>query len=182
MKYAVISTSLHPQSKGRELSKFIFEYGKSLEMDIVYVDMQEYKEFPHCDAGASMAHPNVLELQEKLENIDGIILTVPIYNYTCSGLVKSMIEGLGARVWKHKVISLCAVVGSKLSFLSPVSFTHSFTVDFQSIVVPKFLLVSGEDRDENRFKEDVYTRAKSLVQTTKLFTESNQVYIALRHV
>ena len=180
MKYAVISTSLHSQSRGRELSKFMFEYAKNCAMDVLYVDMQEYKDFPHCDAGPSMSHPLVTELQEKLENVEGIIFTTPIYNYTCSGLVKSMIEGLGARVWKHKVISLCAIVGSKVSFLSPVSFTHSFTVDFQSIIVPKFLVVSGEDRVESGFKEEVLARARSLVETTKLFTESNQSYIASR--
>jgi NAD(P)H-dependent FMN reductase len=176
VKYGVINGSLNPESKGEILSKKALEYGESLGMDISYLDMKLFSDLPFCDGSSSYSHPKVKELYDLFYPLDGFIYSFPVYNYTGNAFMKNLVELIG-KVFTNKVLGLCAMAGSDVSFLSPFFLTHSFVADFQTIIVPKYVLASYADIKEGTFSKELFDRVEALVETVKLFTESNEIYI-----
>lgn len=116
MRYLVLSTSLHPESRSRVLARAGADRITSLITgdDVVrWFDIADL-ELPHCDGHTCWNHEHAVQLTDAVREADGVLLTVPIYNYGASAAAKTVVE-LAGDAWRGKVVALACAAGGLFS-------------------------------------------------------------------
>ncbi len=145
MKYAVISCSLHVQSRSRILAESAMAAFKTRGVASPdYIDLTECS-LPMCDGGAAYGDDHVIKLKQRLTEVDGYLIAAPIYNFDVNAAAKNMIEMMGRDVWTDKIVGFLCAAGGKSSYMSVMAFASSLMLDFRTVVVPRFVYVTGED-------------------------------------
>lgn len=150
---------------------------KAKEKKVDWLDLVEHP-LPFCDAGKAYSHPGLAEVANMVQRASGIILSGPVYNFDYNAAAKNLIELTGARAWSGKIVGLMAAAGGRSSYMSLLSLANSLTLDFRSVVLPRFVYATGDAFGPNREIEDtsVRERVASLVEDCVLFTENLVAY------
>lgn len=157
----VISTSLNSESKSRILAKEALNKLNE-SVDYEWLDLQEFK-LPLCDGATAYGHEHVPIVKEKIEKADGIILSIPIYNFASGSSAKNLIE-LTGRAWSEKTVGFLCAAGGKSSYMSVMSLANSLMLDFRSIIVPSFVYADGSCFEgDDLADKDIESRIKKLV-------------------
>src|SRR5262245_2088533 len=109
MAHLVISSSLNPVSRSRILARRAMALLEEQNAAAEYIDLQELS-LPQCDATKCYEDPQVRELGVRIAKCDGIILAIPIYNYSVGAPAKNLIELTGS-AWSRKPVSFLCVAG-----------------------------------------------------------------------
>ncbi len=99
---------------------------------------------PPCDGRSCYQHEATMNLSGALSEADAIVLIAPIYNYDLNAAAKNLIELTGS-AWKGKAVGLVCVAGGGKSYLAPLSFLNSLSIDHRCLVSPRYVYVSGSD-------------------------------------
>ena len=140
MKVLIISTSLNKDSKSRILAKYV---KSRLDCDIEFIDLFHF-DLPMCDAGKCYEFTNVIELKKQIENADGVIFALPIYNYNINSSAKNVIE-LAGKSLSEKLIGILCSAGGSSSYMAPLSFVNSLMLDFRCLILPRFVYSTYND-------------------------------------
>ena len=98
MTYLIISTSLRLGSRSQIMAKHLEKsFGKE---EVKFFDLQETP-LPMCDGDKCYDLPEVLDFREKIKEADGIIMSIPVYNFNVSSGAKNIVE-LGGRMLYDK--------------------------------------------------------------------------------
>lgn len=132
----VISCSLSKDSKSRHLALAAYEFLQKMKIPASWADLREidlnvYRPYGETDGP-------VKELQDKISAADGILIAAPVYNYDVNSTAKSLIEHVGSTL-NDKVVGMMVAAGGVNSFMAPISFMNSLMLDFQCVIVPKFV-------------------------------------------
>lgn len=147
MAILVISASLRAASKSRELAEAVMPRFAAQGVAAEFIDMRDYP-LPFCDAGGCYGDPNVAALRTKIAEADAIVVATPIYNYTCSGTVKNLVE-LTGKAWQDKAVGFLCAAGGQSSYMAIMGLANSLMLDFRCVVVPRFVYISEQDAPLN---------------------------------
>ena len=177
MNYLVISTSLSEKSRSRVMARVAYDDLKAKGKKVEWLDLVEHP-LPFCDAGKAYSHPEVGVVSQMVGRASGIVLSGPVYNFDYNSAAKNLIELTGAQAWSGKIVGLMAAAGGRSSYMSLLSLGNSLTLDFRSVVLPRFVYATGEAFGANREIEDdaVRQRIDRLVEDCVLFTENLVAY------
>jgi FMN reductase len=126
-------------------------------VEATFLDLSETK-LPFCDAGACYSDPNTQAVNELIENADGIILSTPIYNYSCSASAKNLVELTGQK-WTGKIVGFLCAAGGPGSYMAIMGLANHLMLDFRSVIVPRFAYAQG-GAFINDTVEDEYMRGR----------------------
>lgn len=143
----IISCSYHPDSRSRVLAHAAKEALLAAGEKVDFFDLRDV-DLPLCDGHSTYEHPSVMEAQERVKKAKGILLAVPIYNYTVNAVTKNFIEHTG-KVWKGKPVGLMAAAGGKGSYMALLPFFGSLMLDFHCYVLPQFVYATSDQMSEN---------------------------------
>lgn len=155
LKILVVSTSLNPSSKSRNIAKAIQNSLESSGADVDWVDLQDHV-LPFCDGQDSNKTPEALALRKKVDGADGIVMAAPVYNYDLNAAAKNFIE-LTGRAWTGKVVALAVAAGGQRSGMSPLGMMNSLMLDFRCIVLPRYVYLSRGSYTDDGLPNDAAT-------------------------
>lgn len=170
MKYLIISCSLNQNSKSRVLAKELLDKCNELELDIDFMDLQDYK-LPICDGSSCYSNPEVHKVFSKIQKAKGIILCTPVYNFYASSAAKNLIELTGKDAWNDKIVGFMCAAGGVSSYMSVMNLANSLMLDFRCVIIPKFVY-ADRSKFGNVLDEDIKTRIGELADSFKNFVES----------
>ena len=142
MSYLVVACSLNPESRSRVLAQ---QAEEALRQAGTTVDFMSLKDIPLplCDGDSAYAQPEVISIAERVKKAEGILLSVPVYNYDANAAAKNLVE-LTGKSWEDKVVGFLCAAGGQGSYMSIMSLANSLMLDFRCIVLPRFVYVTGE--------------------------------------
>ena len=177
MNLLVISTSLNPESKSATLAGYIYKNLKRTANNIQFLDTRILG-LPICAGSSSMDNPSVQKLQAAISEADGVLMGCPIYNYNVGATAKNILELGGRLAWRNKVVGLLFTAGGERSFASVIPFIGSLLLDFQTIIIPKYVYSTQgicEDNNENSDIADrLDTLTRDLIKYTRAFHNINE--------
>lgn len=171
MSHLVISSSLNPASRSRILATRAFTLMQEQKTVAEYIDLRTLG-LPACDGAECYTHPAVQELGVKISRADGIILAVPIYNYSIGATAKNLIE-LTGQAWSRKPVSFLCAAGGQASYMAVMALANMLMLDFRSYILPRFVYAS-----ETAFEGDdivdtaVLDRLRDLTTTIVKFSDA----------
>ena len=129
--------------------------------DVEFFDLQE-NPLPMCDGDECYDLPEVLAFREKVENAEGIIMAIPVYNFNVSSGAKNVVE-LGGRMLYDKTFGFICAAGAKSSYMSVMSLANSLMIDFRCYIIPKFVYATKHDFENNKIiNSDIEERIEEL--------------------
>ena len=129
--------------------------------DVEFFDLQE-NPLPMCDGDECYDLPEVLAFREKVENAEGIIMAIPVYNFNVSSGAKNVVE-LGGRMLYDKTFGFICAAGAKSSYMSVMSLANSLMIDFRCYIIPKFVYATKHDFDNGKItNSDIEDRIEEL--------------------
>ena len=137
MSLLIVSCSLNPNSKSRELARLLRSHYVHEEYPCEFVDLADYA-LPLCDGSSTHEHPQVKLLLEKTHKAEGIIMALPIYNFGINAAAKNFIELTGSG-FEGKVIGFICAAGGEKSYMSIMNLANSLMLDFRCLIVPNFV-------------------------------------------
>lgn len=170
-KHLVVSTSGNPESNSRRMGRLAFAALERLGVECEWLDLREL-ELPICDADACYTHAGARKLSQAVERADGIIVAAPVYNFDVSASAKNMIELTGS-AWEDKVVGFVCAAGGMNSYMSVMAYANSLTLDFRTVVVPRFVYATGAAFDGDTLKDaKVGERIEQLAAELMRFTKA----------
>ena len=129
--------------------------------DTEFFDLQDNR-LPMCDGDECYDLPEVLAFRKKVENADGIIMAIPVYNFNVSSGAKNIVE-LGGRMLYDKTFGFICAAGAKSSYMSVMSLANSLMIDFRCYIIPKFVYATKHDfENEKIINKDIEERIEEL--------------------
>ena len=129
---------------------------------------------PLCDGDSVYSRPEVISAAERVQKAEGILLSVPIYNYDANAAAKNLIE-LTGKSWEDKVVGFLCAAGGQGSYMSIMSLANSLMLDFRCIVLPRFVYVTGESFEgDNLADSEIEKRIRELTDQLVKISRSLQ--------
>lgn len=150
MNYIIISTSLNPNSHSRLLAQEMQKRIIIQNHTIDFIDLQAY-ELPICGSEDCYNHINVQNITPRIQQADGILIAVPIYNYNVAASAKNLLELTGS-AWSQKVVGLLCAAGGEMSYMSALPFIGGLLFDFRCIIVPRYVYASKSNFSDDHIK------------------------------
>lgn len=174
MQFAVISSSLNPNSTSANLARYL---QKSLAKsgDVTWIDLRDYS-LPVCDGHEAYLNPQVKELEALIMPCSGLMICHPVYNYFGNAAAKNLIE-LVSQAMKNKVVGLAASAGGSGSYMAPMEIANVLMLDCRCVVVPRFVYATPDHfTEEGKLAPAIEERLDELAKTLVIFTEGLKSY------
>ena len=149
MRLLVISCSLNPESRSRELARVAVEKLNTLGADAELFDLTTIN-LPICDGDSAYEDPAVPVASGKIAAASGILVAVPIYNYDVNSAAKNLLELTGS-AWRGKVVGFIAAAGGHGSYMSVLSFANSLMLDYRCFILPRYVYVPDAHAEDKTF-------------------------------
>ena len=172
MAHLVISSSLNPQSRSRQLALIAFKALEHMETPVEWLDLAEYS-IPFCDGNSAYENSQTKELVDKINHAEGVLLAVPIYNYYANAAAKNLIE-LTGNAWTNKIVGFLCAAGGKGSYMSVMSLANSLMLDFRCLIIPRFVYSTSE-----AFKKGLVSDPEVKDRISELAKELHHICTAL---
>ncbi len=175
-KIAIISCSLHPQSRSYVLAKETLAELQAYDVEATLYDLREHN-IPFCDGTAAYEHPDSKMIRRVIDEADGVILAIPVYNFDVNAAAKNLLE-IAMRAWNHKVVGFLCAAGGNSSYMSVMNCANNLMLDFRTIIVPRFVYATGGDFGDDReptmyvASDKIKERIKELADTTVKMTQA----------
>ena len=167
MKILVICGSPREKSYTRILTDMTFEYAKSKNYDVTYLDIGKtnIEKFRGLEEKYDKTTENAVKL---IESSDVFIIGSPIYDGVFSSAIKNLFEFVNYKSLEGKVTGLILMAGGKISYLQVQGQLQALMNYFRIISNPKSVFVSTDDFDENMKlnNKEVKNRIEKLVEET----------------
>jgi NAD(P)H-dependent FMN reductase len=148
LEIAVISASLHPQSRSYVLARYCADRVRAKGCDVDLIDLREHA-LPLHTGTAECKTAEVLALTERVRAAAAIVVAAPIYVYDTNAAIKNFVD-LTGRAWSDKPVGLLCAAGGKSSYMSIMGLANSLMLDFRCLIVPRFVYATGGDFADDR--------------------------------
>jgi NAD(P)H-dependent FMN reductase len=178
----VVSCSLNPYSRSAELAQYAVEYLKLKGQDVDFIDLRQYN-LPIANGHDQSAYddPQVKNIHDRIFKAHAVIIASPIYNYSVAATTKNLVELtthphkdiLSGQAWRNKIVGFMGVSGSEGSLLAFLPFLSSLMMDAKVVVVPAFVMASGEDfKNQNKVSQNIKKRIEELSDKMVQFSQA----------
>ncbi|AWN23950.1 NAD(P)H-dependent oxidoreductase [Deinococcus irradiatisoli] len=152
MNFTVLSTSLSPQSRSRALAHLAAGRLEDQGHRVSFLDLREVP-LPAFDDDRTYAHPNVEVYRRAIEEADGVLLALPVYNWATGSGAKNLVELTGSHsttrgltaVWFDKVVTFLVAGGLPHSYTAHHPLALGLMTDFKCVLNPYHVYAVGED-------------------------------------
>lgn len=182
LKLPIISCSLDPASKSRNLAVASSELLRGLGHQSSVVDLTEY-DLPAFDNDQVYNSDAFAALYDVIGSADGIVLAFPVYNWSPAATVKSLIEATGATgedgrvaAWFDKVVTFVCAAGLPHSYMATAALGQSLMLDFKCVINPYTAYIS--ERDWEQSQELKTERQARLAKTMTVHAELSELLSA----
>nr|WP_306468249.1 NADPH-dependent FMN reductase [Deinococcus alpinitundrae] len=111
-------------------------------------------------------HPNVQLYRQAIEQADGVLLALPVYNWATGSGAKNLIELTGSHsttrglsaVWFDKIVTFLVAGGLMHSYVSHHPLAMGLMTDFKCLLNPYHVYAIGEDWEGDTLKPPVEAR------------------------
>lgn len=180
-----ISCSLDPNSYSFVLAQHIHQELAKQTSANDFIDLRDYP-LLMCNGTNQSAYaaPQVKDLYERISKAQGIILAVPVYNFTVNAACKNLIELTGSAygdnqsndAWRHKVVGLAAAAGGESSYMAPMTILNSLMHDYRCVIVPRYVYALQTHFINHHPAPEIENRLQELAQTLVQFTSALSDY------
>ncbi|MGJ3242303.1 MAG: NADPH-dependent FMN reductase [Opitutales bacterium] len=171
MKFEIIRCSLSPTSRSDLLAQVAEEHARQAGLSVNSFSLKDHP-LPFCDGGGAYGAQGVSAISERVTTADGILLSVPIYNYDVNAAAKNLLEMTGDG-WTEKVVGFLCAAGGSGSYMSIMPFANSLMLDYRSVIVPRFVYATRADFEEaGEPSATIGERIGQLVDTWSSMTRS----------
>lgn len=158
MKFAVISTSLDPESRSAWMCALAAEQLRLAGHTVTHLDLRR-ETLPPFDnvlgAGGCYAHPHFELYHRAIAEADGVLLGVPVYNWGIGSGAKALVELTGSSdegrglhgAWFDQPVTFLVSGGLDHGYLSHGSFALGLMFDFKCVVNPHFVYATSAHWD-----------------------------------
>lgn len=143
MKIAILNTNLASGGKTAHLSDTLAALFKEGGDEPRVFSLAE-RDLPACDGGACYKDEKTIALTADLSEAEALVLVAPVFNYDLNAAAKNLIELTGSS-WKGKAVGLVCTAGAEKSYLSPLAFMNSLSIDYRCLVSPRYVYVKRSD-------------------------------------
>lgn len=151
LKITILSCSLDPQSRSRDLGREAERFLQTQECIPQFIDLRDFR-LPDFDNSACYLDPVYIPLHEAVRDADGIVLAVPIYNWSIGSAAKNLIEltgatGAGSRksAWFDQIVTFFCAGGLPHSYMAYGATAMSLMLDFKCIINPYAVYATERD-------------------------------------
>ncbi len=176
MNIAVISCSLHPQSRSFVLAGAAHEDLTARGVTAQLLDLRDHS-MEFAGSAAAWNVPDAKKIADVIRDSSAVLLAAPIYNWDVNAAAKNLLE-VSSRAWDRKVVGFMCVAGGQSSYMSVMGLANSLMLDFRCIIVPRFVYATGPDFENDRQpnmtigSETIRSRVKELAETTANLAEA----------
>jgi len=170
-RYLVISSSLHPGSRSRVLARHALEKLRHRRPEALWLDAAELR-LPTCDGSNAWSHDGTKALMQAVEEADGVIIAMGVYNFAAPAATKTLLE-LAGKAWTDKVVGFACAAGGPGAYMSVMGLANSLMLDFRSVIVPRFVYATGSAFEGDAVTEpDVAGRIDDLAADVVRITDA----------
>ena len=126
MYILVVSSSLDPQSRSRQIAKLCIDELQSLGRQVKFVDLAELN-VPNFDNDKIYKTEQYKELHKLTAEAGGLVLCSPIYNWGCCSELKKYIEYVGSTPPDGSLTG--ALFDKVVTFVCSAGLPHSYMAD-----------------------------------------------------
>lgn len=158
MKFTVIATSLDPESRSAWLCALATQQLKQAGHDVTFLDLRTTPLPPFDNVqteGGCYTHPHFQVYHRAIQEADGVLLGVPVYNWGVGSGAKALVELTGSSdlqrgldgAWFDKPVTFLVSGGLDHGFLSHGPFALGLMFDFKCVVNPHFVYATSAHWD-----------------------------------
>lgn len=147
MNIAILNSNLTPGGKPAYLAETLAAFCSEGGHEARLFSLAEW-DLPACDGVLCYKNERTIALTAELAKADALALVAPIYNYDLNAVAKSLIELTGYS-WKGKAVGLVCTAGAEKSYLAPLGFMNSLSIDYRCLVSPRYVYVMRSDFAED---------------------------------
>lgn len=161
LKVTIISCSLDPKSRSRVLACEAEHLLRSQGHNPQFIDLRDFS-LPEFDNSDCYRHPAYTRLHRAIRGADGVLLAVPIYNWSIGSAAKNLIELTGATgangrtsAWFDQIVTFLCSGGLPHSYMAYSGVAVSLMLDFKCVINPYVVYASGQDWGAGNTMSDV---------------------------
>ena len=166
MKVVVVSGSPRKNAKTRLVMKYVFEYTKTKNVDVKFIDLSEGQ--IECFRGPEEEYnEKTIEAANELMNAGVWLIGSPIYNSFFSSALKNLFEYVNYKKTEGKIAGVTIVAAGNIGFIDVQTLITQLLSYFRIITNPKAVFLTTEELTENGFSnEESKNRLKEMVDST----------------
>ncbi|RAX38567.1 NADPH-dependent FMN reductase [Rhizobium tropici] len=150
-KITILSCSMDPESRSRRIARQAEKLLRERRSEVEFIDLQDI-ELPVFDNLNCYGHPSYDRLYHAIRDADGVLLAVPIYNWSVGSAAKSLIEltgatGAGGRksAWFDQIVTFVCSGGLPHSYMAYGNLAMSLMLDFKCVINPYVVYATERD-------------------------------------
>ncbi|NLS20455.1 NAD(P)H-dependent oxidoreductase [Rhizobium sp. P40RR-XXII] len=150
-KITILSCSMDPESRSRRLAREAEKLLRERRCGVDFIDLRNH-ELPVFDNSNCYDHPLYDRLYHAIRDADGVLLAVPIYNWSVGSVAKSLIEltgatGAGGRksAWFDQIVTFVCSGGLPHSYMAYGNLAMSLMLDFKCVINPYVVYATERD-------------------------------------
>ena len=143
MKFAILNTNLARGGKSAYLADILASFLAEGGHEAKIFPLGDLS-LPACDGYLCYKNEKTISLTAELAEAEAILLVSPVYNYDLNSAAKNLIELTGSS-WEGKAVGLVCLAGADRSYLSPLAFINSLSIDYRCLVSPRYVYVTRAD-------------------------------------
>lgn len=148
MKQLVLSCSLRDGSYSRRLAHLACDRLCAAGQDVAVYDLRDHP-VPAFDNASVFDDPALRALHGAIAEAAGVVICSPVYNWTLSSSLKSVIESTGAvgpqglgAAWFDKLVSFVCAAGAHHGYMAFSATATSLMLDYSCIINPQAVFVT----------------------------------------
>ncbi|NTF99077.1 NAD(P)H-dependent oxidoreductase [Agrobacterium rhizogenes] len=164
LKITILSCSLDPQSRSYVLAREAERILRARGHIPSFIDLRSVS-LPNFDNADCYAHPTYLQMHDAIQSADGVMLSVPIYNWSIGSVAKSLIELTGATgdggrtaAWFDQVVTFVCAGGLPHSYMAYAPTAMSLMLDFKCVINPYVVYATTRDWSGDKLSDALATR------------------------
>ncbi|MFT5088702.1 MAG: NAD(P)H-dependent FMN reductase [Candidatus Latescibacterota bacterium] len=169
MKIALISASLHPQSRSYVLARHCSDIASARGAEVDLIDLRSYA-LPLHTGTAECKTPEVSALTERVRAAAAVVVAAPIYVYDTNAAIKNFVD-LTGRAWTDKPVGFLCAAGGQSSYMAIMGLANSLMLDFRCLIVPRFVYATGDDFAEDR-QPDMHITSDEIKERIEQLTDA----------
>lgn len=158
MKFAVISTSLDPESRSAWMCALAARQLVLAGHEVTFLDLRK-ETLPPFDnvlgPGGCYAHPNFRIYHDAIQQADGVLLGLPVYNWGVGSGARTLVELTGSSdverglngAWFDQPVTFLVSGGLDHGYLSHGNFALGLMFDFKCVLNPHFVYATSAHWD-----------------------------------
>lgn len=171
MKIVVISGSPRKAAKTQIMMKYVYDYVKSKNDDVVFINLS--KQEIDCFKGHEETYNEYTEQARRdITDADVWLIGSPIYNSFFSSALKNLFEYIDYKKTEGKVAGIAILAAGNIGFTFVQTLITQLMSYFRVLTNPKGVFLTTNDINDEEINENSKERLKMMINETLKIAET----------